>query len=153
MMRALAGKLMRPDAGRGGQMSVEMMAVLPVAIIIAAIAVNALTFFGDCASFDRLARNAIRVYATSPTYGAGEGQAQAGILQALEGEFDASFERVEVSYSGMSGGLVRYTATLDYAPNLFSMGLRDSILGVSMPHLRHSTSLVVDTYRPGIFFR
>ena len=44
----------------------ELVAVLPVAIVVAAITVNALVFFGDCAAFDRIARNAVRVYATSP---------------------------------------------------------------------------------------
>ena len=139
--------------GASGQMTVELMAVLPVALAIAVIAVNALLFFSDCASFDRLARNAVRIYATSPTYGAQAGQSQASIQQMLQGEFDASYQRVEVSYAGVSGGLTRYTATLDFAPNLFGMGMRDSFMGVALPHLVHSTSLVVDTYRPGLVFR
>ena len=138
--------------GSSGQMTVELMVVLPVAIIIAAIVVNALLFFGDCAAFDRVARNAMRVYATSPTYGVQAGQSQASIQAAIQGEIDDSFEQVTVTYEGMSGGLTRYTATLDYAPNLFGMGLRDSVLGVALPHLQHSTSLVLDTYKPGIFF-
>ena len=133
-------------------MTVEMMVVLPVAIIVAAIAVNALVFIGDCASFDRSARNAIRVYATSPTYGAHAGQSQASIAASVQAEVESAFERVFVSYEGMGGGLTRYTVTLDYAPNLFGLGVRDSVLGVDLPHLRHSTSLVVDTYKPGVFF-
>ena len=63
----LAALAARVDDGQG-QMTMELMAVLPVAILIAIIAVNVLVFFGDCASFDRVARNAIRVYATSPSY-------------------------------------------------------------------------------------
>ena len=148
MARGAREKLSDP----GGQMTVELMAVLPVAIIIAAIAVNALLFIGDCASFDRLARNAIRVHATSPTYGMQAGQCQARIAEELQGQVNASYEQVSVTYEGVSGGLVRYTATIDYAPNLFGMGLRDSVMGVRLPHLRHSTSLTVDTYKPGIIF-
>ena len=138
--------------GDRGQMTVELMAVLPVAITIAVIAVNVLVFFGDCAEFDRVARNAVRVYATSPTYGVHAGQSQASIAAAVQSEIDSAYDRVEVSYEGLGWGLTRYTATLDYAPNLFGLGMRESVLGVPLPHLKHSTSLVVDTYKPGIFF-
>ena len=137
---------------RRGQMTMEMMAVLPVAIVIAVIAVNALVFFGDCASFDRAARSAIRVYATSPSYGVQAGQSQASIRSAVQAEIGGEFTSVEVTYGGVGAGLTRYTVTLDYAPNLFGMGMRETVLGVQLPHLKHSTSLVVDTYKPGIFF-
>ena len=135
-----------------GQMTIELMAVIPVAVAIAVIAVNVLVFFGDCASFDRVARNAIRVYATSPTYGMQAGQSQAGIANAVREELTSAFEKVDVSHEDMGGGLTRYVATLDYAPNLFGMGMRDSVLGVQLPHLKHSTSLVVDAYKAGVFF-
>lgn len=135
-----------------GQMTVELMAVLPVAIIVAAIAVNALVFFGDCAEFDRLSRNAIRVYATSPTYGVQAAQSQASIANTIQSGFDGPFESASVTFEGMGGGLVRYVATLEYAPNFFGLGVRESVFGVQLPRLRHSTSLVVDTYKPGIIF-
>ena len=138
--------------GQLGQMTMELVAVLPVAIVVAAITVNALVFFGDCAAFDRIARNAVRVYATSPTYGVQADQSQALIATAIQAELDGRFERVEVRYERIGFGLTRYTATLDYAPNLFGMGVRSSVLGVPLPRLRHATSLAVDTYKPGIFF-
>ena len=138
--------------GDRGQMTVELMAVIPVAIVIAVIAVNALVFFGECASFDRVARNAIRVYATSPSYGVHAPQSQASIASAVQAEVADEFTSVQVSYEGMGGGLTRYTVMLDYAPNLFGMGVRESVLGVQLPHLKHSTSLVVDAYKAGIFF-
>ena len=133
-------------------MTIELMAVIPVAVAIAVIAVNALVFFGDCASFDRIARNAIRVYATSPTYGMQAGQSQASVANAIREELTSAFEVVDVSHEDVGGGLTRYVATLDYAPTLFGMGMRDSALGVQLPHLKHSTSLVVDTYKAGVFF-
>ena len=147
----LAALAARVDDGQG-QMTMELMAVLPVAILIAIIAVNVLVFFGDCASFDRVARNAIRVYATSPSYGVQAGQSQASIASAVRAETNGEFTSVEVTYEGLGGGLTRYTVTLDYAPNLFGMGVRESVLVVQLPHLKHSTSLVVDTYKAGIFF-
>lgn len=139
-------------ARRDAQMTVELMAVLPVALLLAAIATNALLFFSECASFDRLARNAIRVHATSPAYGVQAGQSQAQIAQELQESFDASHLQVQVSCEEMGGGLRRYKATLAYAPHLFGMGLRASLLGVSLPCLTHSTELVVDAYKPGVFF-
>ena len=135
-----------------GQMSVELMVVLPVALAVAVVAVNALVFFGDCAAFDRAARNAVRVYATSPGYGIQAGQTQAKIATALTESMDDDFKEASVSAEGVTAGLVRYTATLDYAPNLFGMGIRESVFGVQLPHLKHSISLVVDTYKPGIVF-
>ena len=137
---------------RRGQMTVELMAVLPVAIVIAAIVVNALMFFSDCAEFDRVARNAVRVYATSPTYGVQADQSTVRITMALQVQMDSEFEQVTVSHESIGGGLVRYVATLEYSPNFFSMGVRESVFGVALPRLRHSTSLVVDTYKPGILF-
>ena len=50
----------RVQADDRGQMTVELLVVLPVVLIVAVVAVNALTFFGDCAAFDRVARNAVR---------------------------------------------------------------------------------------------
>ena len=138
--------------GRCGQMTVELMAVLPVAIVIAAVAVNVLAFFGDCAEFDRISRNAVRVYATSPTYGVQAPQCQASVANAVRSQMDSAFEEVSVSAEHMGGGLTRYVATLEYAPNFFGLGVRDSVFGVQLPRLRHSTSLVVDMYKPGIFF-
>jgi len=148
----VGGIRMLPQDGQSGQMTVELVAVLPVALLVAAIAVNALVFFGDCASFDRVARNAVRVYAASPTYGVQAPQCASSIVAAVKDEFSGEFEEVSAAFEGMGGGLVRYTVTLDYAPNLFGMGVRDSLFDVRLPHLRHSTSLVVDAYKPGVFF-
>lgn len=135
-----------------GQMTVEFAAMLPVILIIAVIATNALLFFSECAAFDRTARNAVRVYATSPTYGQTTEQIRACIEGSLSDAFQADFERASVAVEGRSSDLTCYTATLDYAPNLFGMGLRDSVFGVSLPHLSHQTSLTVDTYTPGMMF-
>lgn len=151
------GKRMRGffqrEAGKdSGQMSIELMVVLPVALAVSLVAVNALCFFGDCAAFDRVARNAVRVYASSPGYGIQAGQTQAKIALALEEAMGGEFRELSVRYEGMAAGFVRYTATLEYAPNLFGLGMRESVFGVQLPRLTHSISLVVDTYKPGVFF-
>ena len=55
------GLLVKGASGSRGHMTIELVVVLPVVLALAVVAVNALQFFGDCAAFDREARNAIRV--------------------------------------------------------------------------------------------
>lgn len=77
-------------AGRSsGQMTVEFVAALPVLIAVAAVSVNALTFFGWCAAFDNDFRDSVRVYAASPAYGQGTGDTCALIEQALDERLSA----------------------------------------------------------------
>lgn len=136
---------------RQGQASVELMTVLPVAIILATVAVNALLFFSDCAAFDRIARNAARTYAASPAYGEELGDSTASIQAALDASFSRNNLSCEVSTTS-SGSFVRVKAKLSFAPTLFGLGLKQEILGVSLPKLTHETSLTVCRYRPGVIF-
>lgn len=139
-----------PARGDRGQLTVELAVVLPVALIIAVIAVNACTFFSECAEFDRLARNAVRVCACSPAYGQGIEQSAAA-AEAMIGEaLDLECEEVAVSAQVRGGGYVSFEAQLRYRPTLFGMGLREEVLGVPLPSLCHSVSLVVDPYKPGM---
>lgn len=133
-----------------GQMTVQFVAVLPVLIIVAVITVNALLFFGECASFDSLFRDAVRTYACSPAYGQGVSQSQAQVQAALSGSFDKEYLETSVSAEGVAGAYVRFTGTLSFRPTLFGMGLRSSVLGVSLPPLTHSCEMVVDCYKPGM---
>ena len=120
-----------------GQMTVELAAAFPVLIIVAVIAVNALAFFSECAAFDNVFRDAVRVHATSPA--AGQGIA-----------FDAENETVRVSAEGVSGGHTRFTGTLEYMPTLFGLGLRSTVFGIALPPLKHAASIAVDCYKPGV---
>lgn len=133
-----------------GQGTVELAVMLPVLLVVALIVVNACTFFSECAVFDRVARQAVRVYATSPGYGQGADQGRLKVLAALEKTFDASNEGVEVSVESAGGQCVRYTATLTFAPTLFGLGLKSEVFGVPLSLLRHSASLVVDPFNPGV---
>ena len=135
-----------------GQGTVELAAMLPIVLIVVVIAVNACTFFSECASFDRLARQAVRVHATSLTYGEGSTQATARIKQNLGDQFNKSNESIDVWAGGESGGCVRYTAKLNYSTTLFGMGLKSEIFGVQVPPLTHEVQLVVDPYNPGVLF-
>lgn len=51
------------DARERGQMTVELAVVFPALLAVAVIAVNALLFFSECAAFDRVAREAVRLHA------------------------------------------------------------------------------------------
>ena len=138
-------------AGRSsGQMTVEFVAALPVLIAVAAVSVNALTFFGWCAAFDNDFRDSVRVYAASPAYGQGTGDTCALIEQALDERLSADNLSVSVSTHGISAGHTSFSATLEYMPTLFGLGLRSEVMGAAMPKLSHTEELVVDCYKPGV---
>lgn len=141
---------MRDGRCWSGQGTVELAAVMPALLIVAVIAVNACAFFSECASFDRLARQAVRTFATSPGYGQGADQGRAKVASALEAAFDSWNEEVSVVVESAGGQCVRYTATLSYLPTLFGLGLKSEVFGVSLSPLRHSASLVVDPFNPGV---
>ena len=42
-----------------GQMTIEFVVAFPAMIAVAFVAINAVLFFSDCASFDRVFRNAV----------------------------------------------------------------------------------------------
>lgn len=137
-----------------GQMTVELAVMIPVLVAIAVIAVNAMLFFSECAAFDRLARNAVRVFATSPAYGEDTSQSCAAALDAIEegmGIADKNYLEASVSVAG-EHCRKRFRATLRFTPTLFGMGLKSSVFGVSLPQLEHSTELMVDVYKPGVLF-
>ena len=129
-----------------GQMTVEFVAALPVLLAVAAISVNALTYFGWCAAFDDDFRDSVRVYAASPAYGQGVGDTCALIERAL----DAENVSASVSAHGVSAGHTSFSATLEYMPTLFGLGLKSEVMGVALPKLSHTEELVVDCYKPGV---
>lgn len=145
-------RTVQPIKDRSAQMTVELCVVFPVAIILALIVVNAMTFFSYCAEFDRTARNSVRVNAAAPTHG----EAPTSIVSKIEAELASSFseDNLEVSVDSTTAGdgLATYRMTLDYSPTLFGMGLRSEVLGVPLPKLTHTSSLTVSPYRPGMLF-
>lgn len=134
--------------GDGGQMTIGLAVALPVALAVTLVAYNALAFFGDCAKFDRIARNAVRICAVSPAYGQGH-QECAAAVEAMVTEAMGSAE-VACAVTTAFSGLACYEVTLGYKPTLFGIGMKDAVFGVELFELRHSTSLCVDSYDPGI---
>lgn len=148
--RAARGGVVGRVRSCSGQMTLELAVAFPVLIVVAVIAVNACTFFADCAVFDRVAHEAVRVHAASPAYRQGNAQSCSLVEQEIRSAIDASNVDVSVSYGAEGFDFVRFTATLEFSPTLFGMGLRSEVFGVPMPRLTHSTSFVVDVYKSGV---
>lgn len=95
-----------------GQMTMEFMAMFPLMIIVACIAVNAISFLSLCAGFDVQAKNAIRTYATSPGYGETGASAGPRIQSALDAEFSNDAVSVSVAASDGGAGMVRFLSLI-----------------------------------------
>lgn len=134
----------------GGQGTVEFAVMFPVVLVVAIITMNALLFFGECVSYDKQLSQAVRAVAASPAYGQGVGQSAAAVDSLLQSQFDDSNLSSHVVAEGTSDGFVRFTGTLEFAPTLFGLGLKDEVLGVPLPKLKHSAGVVVDVYHPGV---
>lgn len=130
-----------------GQSTVELALALPVMMIAAVIAYNALMFFGNCATFDRVFRDAVRVYASSEETLI-SASANAQIAAAVQGQLDG---HCAVGVSGGAGpaGTTRYTATLTYTPTLFGRELRGTVFGVNLACPQHSCTFTIDTFATG----
>lgn len=133
-----------------GQMTVELAVVFPVLIAVAVLATNALLFFSECAAFDRSLCAAVRIHAASPAYEQSLEQSCTQIQSTVAGLQDRSYLETEIAVESLSGGHARFTGTLHFSPTLFGLGLRSSVLGVSLPRLQHQASFVIDPYKPGV---
>lgn len=135
---------------QSGQMTIEMVVALPLLIAVAVIAVNAMTFFSECAVFDRVVCEAVRVHAAAPAYGQDVGQSVALVEQTVKSQLDAPNLGVSVTHGVTAPDLDEFKATLEFSPTLFGMGLRSEVMGVRMPRLKHEVKYVVDSYKPGV---
>lgn len=127
-----------------GQATVEFAVVFPVLVAVAFIAANALVFLGDCAAFDSIVRDAVRLQADDGFEGQ---QGAVEVCARVEGALDMPHERVQVTCSRVGVGHVRYTAETAFSPP-FLRGV--SVFGVSVPPLKHEVSFVVSPYRKGV---
>lgn len=133
-----------------GQMTVELAVAMPVLIIVAVIAVNALTFFVDCAVFDRAFCDAVRTYAAAPAYGQGAAQSCSSVEQVVREALSQPNVDISVSHGKTGFDFDEYTGVIEYQPTLFGLGLRSSVFGVALPTLSHTTTYVVDSYKAGV---
>ena len=134
---------------KSGQMTIEFMVVLPVLLMIAFIAYNALLFFSECAAFDRIFRQSVVTHASSPHEYSTETLSQ--IEEVLHTNFEHDYLEWNLSHEPLTTQLVRYEAELIFIPTFFGNGAIDSVFEVSLPRLTHHVMIVVDPYNPGVF--
>lgn len=136
--------------GERGQMTVELAVAFPVLLVVALVVVNAAMFFGQCAAFDNLFCDAVRVHAASPAYGQGTAQSVTLVQEAMDQAFSEGNVEVAVWADDAGLGHTRFTGTLRFAPTLFGYPFRSEAFGVAFPRLSHSAQIVVDCYKPGV---
>ena len=127
-----------------GQMTVELAVVFPVLLIVGFISVNAFVFLGDCAAFDVVARDAIRLQADD---GNREAQGCAEICARIEKGLSMNHETVSVTSERTAAGHIRYVAKTAFAPP-FLKGVR--VFGVVVPMLEHEVAYTISPYRAGV---
>ena len=146
-----------------GQMVVELAVLIPVMLVAAAISMNLLSYMGDCARFDKVSSQAVRVYGISPGYGDyGKSACVSNIKRAIETEFAGS-ENVEVDVSGADIGSIsgsdvadnagilfslipsfrKYTCVMEYKVPFFEGGA----FGIEFPSQMHTREYVVDVFK------
>ena len=149
--------------GDAGQMAVELAVLIPVVVVVAAIALNALSFMGLCARFDRVAAEAVRAEGTSPGYGCySRASCESAVEAAIEESLgDVPCATVEVSSTEIGAvtghdrdgvGLLysfipthrRYSCTLSYTPWFLGSG----VFGVAFGPVTHTCEYVVDPFEP-----
>jgi len=153
-------------------MTVELAVCIPVLLAVVGVAVNLMVFLGDCARFDRLAAETVRVEATSPGYG---NYGTAARVEAVESLLSSCFAQREYlsirvqSSAGTAGELAgddqndlsgseralgfslephheTYVCTLTYRP----WGFGDSFFGIRFSGITHTRSYTIDPFRPGV---
>lgn len=131
-----------------GQMSVEFVIAFPVILAIALILCNFCLCISECASFDRLSKDAIRVFGTSPAYQQSIDECAADMQRQLSESFEKPYERVSVHGEQCSQDQVRYIARLHFSPTLFGRDFSGNVFGVQITPITHESSLIVQPYQP-----
>lgn len=162
-MAMMRGCMMRRAAASGsGQMAVEVMVVLPVVVALIIVVVDTMVYLGDCARFDRVAAEAVRVHAGSPSsaeYGVVDNAAE--VRDEIEAAMPSSghLSYAVTSQGALSAGVSGYggilsfipqpqvyTCALVFSPWPFSHGA----FGAHPLQITHRKSFAVDPYRPGV---
>ncbi len=158
-MSALRGG---PLGSQRGQMAVELAVTIPVAIVVGLIVLNLCRFAEACATFDRVAFDAVVSQGVSPPGEQSALSAAGAVRSRIESALSMRSCEVSVTVSGAgqpAGGdglsfpvsplLTTFTCTLRYRPWPGSFVIAGVRFGppVSLTHVR---TLVVDRYRPGV---
>ncbi len=139
------------QSGSRGQMTIEFALLFPVMLMIALIACNSILFLSECASFDRIFRESVCVFAPSPASEETTGQICAHIEDALAQFNERDYLSCNVSASEDQGGLTTYTATLAFTPTIFGAYPLRRVFDVELSPIEHPITMTVDSYKPGVF--
>ncbi|MDO4404759.1 MAG: hypothetical protein Q4C09_06955 [Atopobiaceae bacterium] len=152
----------RMARGQQGQMAVELAVMVPVVIVVALVVYNICRFVEACATFDRVAPDAVISQGVAPA-GEQSALAAAGEVQScIEAALSMSSCEVTVDVSGpeprslgrgltfpVSPLLTTYTCTLRYHPWPSAFVIAGVHFAPSLA-LTHERKLVVDRFRPGV---
>ncbi len=127
-----------------GQMTVEFAVAFPILLMVGFIALNAMVFLGDCAAFDIVARDAIRLQADD---GNDVAQNAADVRARIEEGVSMDHESVSVLCERTDAGHMKYTAKTAFTPPFLS-GAR--VFGVQVPRIKHQVEFTVSPYRAGV---
>lgn len=149
--------------GESGQMVVELAVLVPIVVVVGLTVWNLLCFVESCAVFDRIALDAVISQGVSPSGTVSELSSAGAVQSCIEEAMDSKRCTVEVttrsaSSSARRGGgisfpvsplLTDFVCTLTFHPWPSSF----VIAGVAYDSpivLRHSRSIVVDGFKPGV---
>ncbi len=145
-----------------GQMTVELAVMVPVALVVALIVFNLCRFIEACATFDRVAVDAVVFQGVSPPGEQSALHSAGEVQQAIEKALAMSYCEVSVQVSGaephrtgnglsfpVSPLLTTYTCTLRYKPWPGSFVMAGVVFKPPV-RLTHTRKLIVDRYRPGV---
>lgn len=143
-------------------MTVELAAMLPVMVVVALLVANIARFASACATFDRVALDAIVSHGVSPSGEQSVASATGEVRSTIEAALDSANCEVGVAAEGASGSIASSGLSFPVSPLLTTyrctLRLRPwpgtvSVAGVSyrLPvALVHERSFTVDRFRPGV---
>jgi hypothetical protein len=147
-------------------MVVELAVCIPVIMMLVAIAINLMVFLGDCARFDRIAAEVVRVKTTSPEhamYGLGFSSDEVDLDLRELFMTDRNYLRPSVeAYAVAPDGSLDswqegvtfvflphhevYVCTLEYRP----WGFGTTFFGIEFSGITHTRTFTIDPFRPGV---
>lgn len=151
----------RPSLGKRGQMTVELAVMVPVALVVALVALNLVGYVEACAAFDQAALEAIVAHGVAPPGEQSEMAAVSeveGALEELLGREDRCDVEVRAESASSGGGVARFAVSPLMTRYVCTLRYRTWPRFVRLPgvtfeapiELTHERELVVDRYRPGV---
>ncbi|MDR3307508.1 MAG: pilus assembly protein, partial [Coriobacteriales bacterium] len=150
-----------------GQMVVELAVCLPVLLAVFGVVINLMVYFDACARFDRVAAEAVRLHAVSPSSGYETDERALTVQGEIQDAFVEEEEYISIEVTGeartdsyvpladsavmLSPYLETYVCEMCFYPP-FPFSNNGSFFGIEFSGLVHHRFYTVDPYRPGVLF-